>query len=238
MMPTFPPPPLKFRTVGSPQYGFKASLSDRACPRAAEVKPTPGIPSNLTWFTSALRADHRYTTFKSRRIALSGSPEQPSPRATPLNPTGPSLRKGYVVPSFFATTTRSASLAGTHGLHGFLSAYTAGLRWAGAPEATDETFPTFPAVPSTRAADLTPVSPRRPPVNPWRRDSRLPRSVTESPLTTPPLPAIPDGGQLSTLHRSLHAAARVFAQPSWLATTRCRQISNTSPSEVLCHSRF
>src|SRR5437867_7415719 len=30
MMPTFPSPPLKFRTAGFPRYGFKASMSDRA----------------------------------------------------------------------------------------------------------------------------------------------------------------------------------------------------------------
>jgi hypothetical protein len=30
MMPTFPSSPLKFRTAGFPQYGFKASLSDSA----------------------------------------------------------------------------------------------------------------------------------------------------------------------------------------------------------------
>jgi len=28
MMPLFPPSPLKFRTVGFPQYGFKAGISD------------------------------------------------------------------------------------------------------------------------------------------------------------------------------------------------------------------
>jgi hypothetical protein len=123
MMPTFPLPPLKFRTVGSPQYGFKASLSDRACPGAPEVKPTPGIPSELAWFASVLRADHGYTTVSSRQVALTGSPEQSSPRATPLRPTGPWLRKGYAVPSLFATTTRSASLAGTRGLHGVRRLY-------------------------------------------------------------------------------------------------------------------
>jgi hypothetical protein len=32
MMPTFPSPPLKFRTAGFPQYGFKAGVSDEACP--------------------------------------------------------------------------------------------------------------------------------------------------------------------------------------------------------------
>ena len=32
MMPTFPLPSLKFRTASFPQYGFKAGVSDRACP--------------------------------------------------------------------------------------------------------------------------------------------------------------------------------------------------------------
>jgi hypothetical protein len=32
MMPTFPSPPLKFRTVGFPQYGLKAGISDEAFP--------------------------------------------------------------------------------------------------------------------------------------------------------------------------------------------------------------
>lgn len=48
MMPTSPSSPLKFRTVGFPQYGFKASLSDRACRNERLVEPMPGIPS-LPW---------------------------------------------------------------------------------------------------------------------------------------------------------------------------------------------
>jgi hypothetical protein len=32
MMPTFPSPPLKFRTAGFPRYGFKASMSDETFP--------------------------------------------------------------------------------------------------------------------------------------------------------------------------------------------------------------
>ncbi len=44
MMPTFPPPPLKFRTVSFPQYGFKASLSANACPNGGRVKRAPHIP--------------------------------------------------------------------------------------------------------------------------------------------------------------------------------------------------
>ena len=39
-MPTFPSPPLKFRTAGFPQYGFKAGISDEAC-------PTSGLPSSF-----------------------------------------------------------------------------------------------------------------------------------------------------------------------------------------------
>ena len=42
VMPTFPSPPLKFRTAGFPRYGFKAGLSDEA------------FPAN--WFAIALRA--------------------------------------------------------------------------------------------------------------------------------------------------------------------------------------
>ena len=44
MMPTSPSPPLKFRTVGFPQYGFKASLSDRACRPSVPVERVPRIP--------------------------------------------------------------------------------------------------------------------------------------------------------------------------------------------------
>ena len=45
MMPTSPSPPLKFRTAGFPQYGFKASMSDRAFLQAHNLKPAPGIRS-------------------------------------------------------------------------------------------------------------------------------------------------------------------------------------------------
>ncbi len=39
-MPTFPSPPLKFRTAGFPQYGFKAGILDKAFPK-------PGLPSSF-----------------------------------------------------------------------------------------------------------------------------------------------------------------------------------------------
>ncbi len=41
MMPTFPPPPLKFRTAGFPQYGLKAGLSDEAFPLDANPARRP-----------------------------------------------------------------------------------------------------------------------------------------------------------------------------------------------------
>ena len=37
MMPMFPSSPLKFRTAGFPQYGFKAGFSDRAFPLDAHM---------------------------------------------------------------------------------------------------------------------------------------------------------------------------------------------------------
>jgi hypothetical protein len=43
MMPLFPPPPLKFRKVGFPDYGFKVGMSDSAFPRSLSLKPAPGI---------------------------------------------------------------------------------------------------------------------------------------------------------------------------------------------------
>jgi hypothetical protein len=42
MMPTFPLPSLKFRTAGFPQYGFKASRSDRAFP--FDALASDGLP--------------------------------------------------------------------------------------------------------------------------------------------------------------------------------------------------
>jgi len=102
----------------------------------------------------------------------------------------------------------------------------------GSASATHETFPTFPAALSMRAVDLTPVGPRPPFPLCRHRDARLPRLITESPPTTARLcQQYPTGFELSALHRSRHAAARMFAQPSGLATTRCNHMSCTAPSE-------
>ena len=48
MMPLFPRPSLKFRTVSFPQYGFKADLSDGAFLLRDLLKPTPGIHKSIT----------------------------------------------------------------------------------------------------------------------------------------------------------------------------------------------
>jgi hypothetical protein len=84
MMPTFPSPPLKFRTAGFPRYGFKAGISDKAFPE------NPGLPSSFvpTAFTvyslPCVRDDARFGT---------------SVRADPpALPQGPSLRSGLCCP--------------------------------------------------------------------------------------------------------------------------------------------
>ena len=83
MMPTFPLPPLKFRTAGFPRYGFKAGISDEA------------FPANR--FAIVLRAlcCHRYSLPCVRDDALIIT----SVRAVrPLYPRGPRSGPGYAVP--------------------------------------------------------------------------------------------------------------------------------------------
>jgi hypothetical protein len=98
MMPTFPPPPLSFRTAGFPQYGWKAGLSGSAFPRAARVKPTPGIPRATHRFASALRAlrSSMLCPARSRNHELGCA--LPFEELAPL-PQRPSLRSGFYCPS-------------------------------------------------------------------------------------------------------------------------------------------
>src|SRR5215469_12796477 len=91
MMPTFPSPPLKFRTAGFPQYGFKAGLSEGAFPaRRPIVAPS--------WFASLLRAPR----FQTRLSPLGvGAVVRLSAaiRATVVAlPQGSSLRSGFFCP--------------------------------------------------------------------------------------------------------------------------------------------
>jgi hypothetical protein len=98
MMPTFPPPPLSFRTASFPQYGWKVGLSGSAFPHVAQVKPAPGMPCTTRRFASALRAPRLLTL----RPALCRNSEfgstLPFEELPPL-PQRPSLRSGFYCPS-------------------------------------------------------------------------------------------------------------------------------------------
>jgi hypothetical protein len=98
MMPTFPPPPLSFRTVSFPQYGWKVGLSGRAFPHAAQVKPAPGMPCASRRFASALRAlrGHTWCPALRQNGGLGGT--LPFEEISPL-PQRSSLRSGFCCPS-------------------------------------------------------------------------------------------------------------------------------------------
>jgi len=91
MMPTFPSPPLKFRTAGFPQYGFKAGLSEGAFPaRRPIVAPL--------WFASLLRAP-RFQTCSSPLGVGAVVRLSAAIRATVVAlPQGSSLRSGLFCP--------------------------------------------------------------------------------------------------------------------------------------------
>src|SRR6266496_5892135 len=83
MMPTFPSPPLKFRTASFPRYGFKAGISDKACP--------------VVWFAFVLRAlclHHAFPALCQGRCAY----EHFRASGLPLYPRGPRSGPGYAVP--------------------------------------------------------------------------------------------------------------------------------------------
>ena len=84
MMPRFPSPSLKFRTVSFPQSGFKAGILDAACP--------------VTWFAIALRAFCNTRVLPALCRGSMRSPAPPCERLLPLYPRGPRSGPGYVVP--------------------------------------------------------------------------------------------------------------------------------------------
>ena len=211
MMPTFPSPPLKFRTAGFPQYGFKASMSDRACRQARNLKPAPGIRS----LPRSLLLS--FARFRHRRSP--GSVSKTVEASTCRCAGGlPSLPQGSLArfelccldPSSL-TTPPCASLAGTLRLHVFALIPAPSL--CGSASATRETFPTFTTVLSLHAADPTPVV-HRAFLLPSHGDSRLPRIISESPTHSARLCQLFPTGLLSGLHRSLYATACMFASPS------------------------
>jgi len=82
-MPTFPSPPLKFRTAGFPQYGFKAGISDE------------GLP-NLR-FAFVLRAHCFHRVFPALSQGRCAGKAPPCERTQPLYPRGPRSGPGYAV---------------------------------------------------------------------------------------------------------------------------------------------
>ncbi len=164
MMPTFPSPPLKFRTVGFPQYGFKASMSDRAFLQARSLKPAPGIrllPHGLL--------------LPFARFPLRGSLGSVSKtiQASTCRCSGglPSLPQGFLAPvrvvlsrsilAYYDLMRQSRRHAATSRL----CAYTQRLRCAGAPRRPTRpsllSLTCFPCMPLTLPRWLT-VSSRYP----------------------------------------------------------------------------
>ena len=82
--------PLKFRTAGFPQYGFKAGISGGAFP-AARVFPSVGLPSPFV-----LLAYRVLLPALRRGTRCAGAP--PFERLLPLYPRGPRSSPGYSVP--------------------------------------------------------------------------------------------------------------------------------------------
>jgi len=96
-MPTFPPPPLSFRTVSFPQYGWKVGLSGSVFPHVAQIKPAPGILCASSRFASTLRALRCHTLRPAlcRNDELGSAP--PLEEISPL-PQRSSLRSGLYCP--------------------------------------------------------------------------------------------------------------------------------------------
>ncbi len=91
MMPTFPSSPLKFRTAGFPQYGFKAGVS-----AGPSRERRPRVASSR--FASCLRA-HRFQSLLLRSVSEYAVRSSTAIRAaTPLYPRGPRSGPGYAVP--------------------------------------------------------------------------------------------------------------------------------------------
>ena len=90
MMPTFPWLPLKFRTAGFPQSGFKAGVSDGPSRRLRGLR--------VVRFASVLRAHRlpRPIPVLSRGTRRAWAP--PFERRLPLYPRGPRSGPGFSVP--------------------------------------------------------------------------------------------------------------------------------------------
>jgi hypothetical protein len=119
MMPTFPSPSPKIRTVSFPQYGFKASLSGRAFLHSRAVKPAPGIPASPCRLHRPFARSRHGISRRALCPGRSAPPHAAVREASPRYPRGPWLRSELCCldPSS-RTTTPSVSLAGTRRFHG------------------------------------------------------------------------------------------------------------------------
>ena len=115
MMPTFPLPPLKFRTAGFPRYGFKAGLSDEAFPGTL-VCHRPSCSLLPSRFPALCQGRCAYGHL--RTSGLSALPQ------------GPSLRSGLFCPSPSTLTRPHPPHSQAHPDFTVLSAYTRCLRCA------------------------------------------------------------------------------------------------------------
>jgi hypothetical protein len=118
MMPTFPSPSLKFRTVGFPQYGFKASMSGATCrsaSRRTESADTRLVRQRATRLSSPFARVHsrpgdQALRRQSRRHATISRPGLYTPRlrcaGAPRRPTGPSLLSLPLFPGVPSTIRR------------------------------------------------------------------------------------------------------------------------------------
>jgi len=237
MMPTSPSPPLKFRTVGFPQYGFRASMSDRAFLENSMVKPAPGIPTQLP----SLPPSFARLSLKGRPGSVSRSGQGSSCRCsggTPPMPQG-SLAPVRVVLSrsifaFYDPIRQSSRHAAIS-----LFAYTQRLRCAGAPRRPAGpsllSLLFFPSVPSTlprgSAASIIPFT-----------QSAVPGFLDLAASRHPPTPRLCQQYPTGVLFRGcivrfILRPACLSSPPDWLRQDEVI-CSFTLPSEVHCHSRF
>ncbi len=179
---TFPASSLKFRTLSFPQYGFKL--------RCPTISPTlPDSAMGLSARSAYLRVGAgliRPSPCSCLPAFSVGVINATSLRrfAQPPQPTGPLLRRGYVVPLILAPTTRSASLDDSRRLPS-VTGYTAGLcptTWSGLPPRPS---PLWVSAPSPRAIIPTPGGEA---VTPQSRHRLQRLSATESCVSSSTIP--------------------------------------------------
>jgi hypothetical protein len=236
MMPTSPSPPLKFRTAGFPQYGFKASLSGRAFPAARAVKPLPASapPRSVCIDPSPASATDALAWLSVQAWPCFREPLCERPRAAlpqgPLAPVRVLLSRSIV--AYYDPIRRSRRHAATSRPCRLYAAPSL----CGSASATHETFPTFPAVLSARAVDLTPVGPRSP-----TRCARaaIPGFLVLSASRHPRAPVSASNSRRGCpfrrcIVRVMLRPARLPGPPGWLRHGG----TSTVPAEAPCHSRF